>query len=511
MGLPQAGRAPDLQDIIDGLLTRLPTEIDRSRQVYSNRDVDLAEIDSIGFDMDYTLALYRQDRMDELAVDKTLERLVAERHYPSSIMKLSFDPEFAIRGLLIDKLHGNVLKVDAGRHVVKAYHGFQPVEDLSQYTYHREAVRIDPHRFHLIDTLFALPEVGLFAAMVEHFEREGRKVDFAQVFTDIRYCIDLAHRDGSLKAAILGDLDKYVVRDDRLAPTLHKFRSAGKQLFLMTNSLHDYTDRVMEHLLDGQTGTYSSWRHYFDVVITGARKPTFFTGEDPFLELDDHGRKRREVDGPLVRGVIYQGGNLRHFEKQATAVGHRVLYVGDHIYGDILKSKKTSAWTTCMLVQEMSSELQSADTLRNEVARLRALEEEDHRLSEELAYERHFLHRLEQIVKLMDPTAAPSDSQMTPETEAELTDSIRRLRQSTQRMKARRQALVAELVALDRELESRINPYWGPIFQARNELSIFGSQVNLFADLYTSSVGNFVAYSPIQYFRARRALMPHEQ
>ncbi len=37
--------------------------------------------------------------------------------------------------------------------------------------------------------------------------------------------------------------------------------------------------------------------------------------------------------------------------------GDRVLYVGDHIYGDILRSKKSSLWRTCMVVQELEREL----------------------------------------------------------------------------------------------------------------------------------------------------------
>jgi len=32
-----------------------------------------------------------------------------------------------------------------------------------------------------------------------------------------------------------------------------------------------------------------------------------------------------------------------------------------------------------------------------------------------------------------------------------------------------------------------------------------------YACVYTSRVSNFLAYSPVQYFRAPRALMPHER
>ena len=37
--------------------------------------------------------------------------------------------------------------------------------------------------------------------------------------------------------------------------------------------------------------------------------------------------------------------------------GDSVLYVGDHIYGDVLRSKKTAGWRTALIVPEMEREL----------------------------------------------------------------------------------------------------------------------------------------------------------
>lgn len=37
--------------------------------------------------------------------------------------------------------------------------------------------------------------------------------------------------------------------------------------------------------------------------------------------------------------------------------GHEVLYVGDHIFGDILKSKKARGWRTFLVVPELNHEL----------------------------------------------------------------------------------------------------------------------------------------------------------
>lgn len=35
-----------------------------------------------------------------------------------------------------------------------------------------------------------------------------------------------------------------------------------------------------------------------------------------------------------------------------------ILYVGDHIFGDILKSKKRQGWKTFLVVPELTKELQ---------------------------------------------------------------------------------------------------------------------------------------------------------
>ncbi len=496
----------DYQSLLE-ILSRAGHDVrlERARQVYANRDVSLSEIDAVGFDMDYTLALYNQAELDALSVAKTLERLVSERGYPEHILDIEPDPDFAIRGLVIDKEHGNILKVDAGRRVTKAYHGLRAVDQLDRYEYGREAIRQNGGRYHLIDTLFALPEAFLYAALIHKFEARdgGVPVSYYQLFEDIRYCIDLAHRDRSLKDAIMADVARYIGRDDRMASALHKFRSTGKKLFLMTNSGHEYTHAVMSYLLDGRLREYPSWRNYFDIVVTAATKPIFFTGRRPFLELDDHGKITGQADGSLDRGTVYQGGNLTDFEAWTGWASNRIAYIGDHIYGDILKSKKISAWKTVMIIQEMTDELRDPDKYREQILKVRALEEELHRTTQELVYESHMGHRVQGVL-------TSDDAELDAGSLEELKRAALELRKSTERLKRERRGIIADLMELDREIEANFNPYWGLIFKAGNEHSVFASQVELYADLYTSAVSNFLNYSPNQYFRAPRDVMPHE-
>src|SRR5690606_27890803 len=99
--------------------------------------------------------------------------------------------DFPIRGLLVDRKLGHVLKLDRHRYVKRAYHGTRElsVEERRQ-AYRTERVRPAAARYHCVDTLYALSEVTLFAGAVEALEAAGHSVDFARLFDDIRASID---------------------------------------------------------------------------------------------------------------------------------------------------------------------------------------------------------------------------------------------------------------------------------------------------------------------------------
>ena len=480
--------------------------VERPRQIYCNRDLRFDKVEAVGFDMDYTLAPYIQEELDALSVRLTLERLVRHRGYPPEILKIEPRPDFAIRGLVVDKFTGNIFKMDGHRHVGKGYHGFRPLKDKERYEYRNSTIRLNTDvRYVLIDTLFALPEAFLYAALVDWMEtvRPEAEHDFVKLFDDIRYCIDLAHRDDSIKSEIMANMGRYITRTPELALTLHKFRSAGKKLFVITNSYSEYTNRVMVHLLDGMLGEYPSWKHYFDIVITGSRKPGFFTEREPFLEVDEAGEVVSETVTRLERGCLYQGGNLLDFEELGGLGGESVCYIGDHIYGDIVRSKKSSAWRTVMIVQEMEAELQRSDELRDEIAAMDELDREILRLNEEIAFDQSLAYRLDKMLDSGDG-ATSVDRELVRRARDEL-------RQRRDRMRRRRGDLLVKLDRAEAELEGNFNPYWGLIFKQGNENTLFGEQVEDYACLYTSRVSNFINYSPLHYFRAPRLLMPHER
>ncbi|MFO0646125.1 MAG: HAD-IG family 5'-nucleotidase [Polyangiales bacterium] len=464
----------------------------RERRVYVNRSLRMENVEWVGFDMDYTLAIYRQAEIDRLSIEATVKKLV-DRGYSPALAESTYDTHYPIRGLLIDKRHGHILKMDRYKFVSRAYHGLRELSrDERHELYHARKIRVGPPRYHYIDTLYALPEAALYAGAVDLLERYGHNVDYHELFDDIRQCIDEAHRDGSIVDVIANDLPRFVERDPGLAVTLHRLRSAGKKLFILTNSRWAYTDKMMTYLLGGQLPEYGSWRNYFDVVSVAATKPLFFTDRRPFMErVFENGAETVRPAYSLERGRVYEGGNLRDFERMINAQADRILYVGDHIYGDILRSKKDSAWRTAMIVQEMEAEFEALDRTRDAMSELDVNARNRERLDDEIRYH-----------QLLYRATARRKGEDDPE-------SIT-LRRAIDRLKATLRELDASTRAVQKRADVAFHPYWGSLFKQGVELSSFGDQVEEYACLYTSRVSNFGNYAPAHFFRSPRDLMPHE-
>jgi 5'-nucleotidase len=496
---------PHIQQLIlplDDFASQRGPGIARPNRVFCNRNLKMSSISWVGFDMDYTLAIYDQPAMDDLSIRATIDKLV-KRGYPDFIQTVPVSTQFPVRGLLIDKRFGHVLKMDRYKHVHKGYHGFRELtkEEL-RALYHSKKIRPATPRYHWIDTLYALSEVATYAALVDAMEKKGYAVDYSRLFTDIRECIDEAHRDGTILDEVATNLPHFVHRDPSLAPTLHKLRSAGKKLFLLTNSRWAYTEKMMTYLLGGAMSEYPTWRNFFDVVIVAATKPIFFTEKRPLLERD--GESVRPAQPPLERGKIYEGGNLQDFERAIGVTGDEILYVGDHIYGDILRSKKDSAWRTAMIMQELEVEIAAYESCRSDFSELEQLEAERDKLEDDL---RFYQARIKDVTRqLVSRAAGAKANGALPELEAE------RMRQkrAVERIRGKLRQIEAEITAIERRSDLRFHPYWGSLLKEGAEQSSFGKQVDDYACLYTSRVSNFLSYSPQQTYRSPRDVMAHE-
>jgi len=75
------------------------------KRVFVNRSVAMNKIKAIGFDMDYTLAVYKSPQYEELGFKLIIEQ-VLKMGYPPEIQNYQYDPTFISRGLLFDNQHG---------------------------------------------------------------------------------------------------------------------------------------------------------------------------------------------------------------------------------------------------------------------------------------------------------------------------------------------------------------------------------------------------------------------
>ncbi|CAI9116745.1 OLC1v1017983C5 [Oldenlandia corymbosa var. corymbosa] len=387
-------------------------KIDIGKQIFCNRSLNMRNIVAVGFDMDYTLAQYKSETFESLAYEGTVRKLVYDLGYPPELLGWTFDWNYMVRGLVLDKRRGNILKMDRHKYVKVAYHGFREMSKEDKVaTYGSTLIReaFDEPDYALIDTLFSLAEAYLFAQLVDFKDNNPGKVpdgaDYSRMYKDVRAAVDLCHRDGTLKQMVAKDPRRYINEDPAIVPMLKMLRESGRATFLVTNSLWDYTNVVMNFLCrprseDDCSALSFDWLKYFDVVITGSAKPGFFHDEirANLFEVDiesgmllntDNGTPMAQVGSTDIRLPptksnkdcrVFQGGNVGHLHKLLSIESSsQVLYVGDHIYGDILRSKKVLGWRTMLVVPELEKEVELLWEIRGIRKQLQLLRSErDH-------------------------------------------------------------------------------------------------------------------------------------
>jgi len=472
----------------------------KTKRVFVNRNLKMKNVRLIGFDLDHTLAVYAKTPIETLAFDETKKKLVEEKGYPEELMKLQYDPEFVIRGLVVDKVRGNIIKMDKHKYVVKAYHGRREMSRVERKaTYANKRLTIYDTDYRSIDTLFSLPEVDLFAQIIDLIELSNveLKLPYIQIFDDIRVCIDKAHRDDSIKSKVLANLDKYFIKDPKLPLTLDKFVKGGKKLFLLTNSGWEYTDHILTHFLTGLVDDYPDWRDYFDLIIIDASKPSFFSEGSPLEPFEPPGEDRAD------RYRIYRHGSSVQLESLMGIKGEEILYFGDHTHADIMKSKKTSFWRTAMIIEELEKEIISGEKVKHLTLELDRID----KLLSDLRFQSHMLtDKAAMLKETKSQDYGALSSQELVSIDKDIESYLRRVIRTEQKITEQ----LHRAKELEEQIENAFNQYWGQLFKASRENSRFGDQVEDFACVYASRVSNFLHYPVNRYYQTSRELMPHE-
>jgi len=447
--------------------------------VYVNRLLNMKKIKVVGFDMDYTLVPYKIEKFERLTHSFTIKSLVENYSYPEEIGKLKFNLNRAILGLVIDKRNGNMLKLSRFGKVKTAYHGLEEIDFRERQQLYRERV-IDPRDsdFQSLDTPFAISNGVLFAQIVQ-LEKAGIKLpDYRRLAYEVSTCIDKLHKDGTLKSILKADFGEYVQRDSKVAATLERLKAYGKKLMIITNSDYSYSRILLDYSLNPFLRKYNSWQELFDLVITLADKPNFFAGPHRFLKIDTKTGQMSNHEGPVSRG-IWQGGWFGDVQEGMGIPGDEILYLGDHIYGDVVSIKKLCDWRTALVLNGLDGELEAireTHEIQKEIDRLMKRKQHLERQADITELERHAGNR-----------AQISEAQAQ---EQEILNS--------------------RISTLLDNLKPHFNPYWGEIFRAGIEESRYAEQVEKYACIYMTKVSDLFEYSPRTYFRPARRLLAHE-
>ncbi|MGA1781516.1 MAG: 5'-nucleotidase domain-containing protein, partial [Planctomycetota bacterium] len=230
----------------------------------------------------------------------------------------------------------------------------------------------------------------------------------------------------------------------------------------------------------------TSWLELFDQVIVLARKPGYF--------------KRSNPAPPSTQGIaphVMHEGNILELEERLGVRGPNVLYVGDHIYADLISSKRNTYWRTMLIVPELEEELTVQSALPGMVQQLKETDERRTITEREVMHWKSIESSLDRL---------PLD-----EEHAEL---LTRLKDEC--LASRKQAMktLNQFIRQRERLRSRLslatNPHWGSLFRAGNELTYYGRQLEDFACTYTSRATNLSFYPPNHYFRSAMDYLPHE-
>ena len=179
---------------------------------------------------------------------------------------------------------------------------------------------------------------------------------------------------------------------------------------------------------------------------------------------------------------VFQGGHAGELHRMlGVSSGNKILYVGDHIFADILRSKESAGWRTCLIIPELEKELQSALTYNNTFEEIQLKRREQHELDEKID---QLLQQKEagmNVEKELNETIAASDE-----------------------LKLK----VKDLLEL---YNAKFNPYWGQLFKAGHQDSRFAKQAMDYACLYTSKATNLLFVDPNRTFRPMQDFMSHDQ
>ncbi len=454
-----------------------------SHNVFINRILNLKKIKFIGLDMDHTLIRYKTTNFETLVYQLIVEELINNKHYPEGIRQFQFNMADAIRGLVIDSENGNILKLNRYGAIRQSYHGTKSIHFTEQQAFYRSTyVDLNNPNYMVIDTSFSISFCVLYRQLIDFKDKNNQALpSYHAIATDVLSAMDKVHANGSLKSEISKNLDHFVIKDQHLVEGIQRFIRHGKKIFILTNSEYHYTKTLLDYAINPFLPEGETWLNLFEYVISFANKPRFFYDNLRFLTIEPNTGTLTNLLGKITPGV-YQGGNATTFTDHLALNGDEILYIGDHIYGDILRLKKDCNWRTALVVDELGEEI---------AAQKKAFPIEQ-KIIESMA-----------IKKRIEQEYLELDTQRQDEKTNQYDEAIRTLQTQIS-------SIDSTITALLNEQRSFYNPTWERVFRAGAEESYFAYQVDRYACIYMEKLTDLFDCSPLTYFRAHRRSLAHD-
>ncbi len=454
-----------------------------NQKVFVNRILNMKKIKYIGLDMDHTLIRYKTQNFEALVYKLVIEELITNKKYPDVIKKFKFNFSDSIRGLVVDSKNGNILKLSRYSAIRQSTHGTKKINFAEQNQFYRSIyVDLADDNYIAIDTSFSIAFCVLYSQLIDLKDEVPLDLPSYNVIAqDVLNSVDRVHADGSLKGYISQNLDEFVIKEPKVVEGLKRFLRHGKKIFILTNSEYYYTKLLLEYAINPFLNDGQSWQDLFEYTITLANKPRFFYDNLRFLKIDSATGCMTNITGNITPGV-YQGGHASKFTDDLALNGDEILYIGDHIYGDILRLKKDCNWRTALVVEELGEEI---------AAQKKALTIEKKIIAEmeiKKAIEQEYVHV--HTIRIEDATNQYDDRLNELQTQISAVDHR-----------------IAELLLAQRKF---YNSKWGRVFRAGAEESYFAYQVDRYACIYMEKLSDLFEHTPLTYFRANRRLLAHD-
>uniref|UniRef100_A0A671PWB5 5'-nucleotidase domain-containing protein 1 n=1 Tax=Sinocyclocheilus anshuiensis TaxID=1608454 RepID=A0A671PWB5_9TELE len=324
----------------------------------------LSECDVIGFDLDHTLCRYNLKETSRLIYESFARYLVGHKGYDKDLLHLTPATwDFCFKGLVVDLEEGNLVKLAEDGTVflifeLSSYYQITVLALICDLVHSFVAAK-----YYFYDNYFDLPGALLCAGVVDMLNKRGAEIT-SDFWKDIVAAIDHNYSTSAFREDT-GTYFPSVKRcpghylqpcSDAVKRWLRSMKKSGKILLLITSSHSDYCRLVCEHILG------SDFEELFDIIITNALKPGFFSlvpQQRPFRTLVDDVEDSEGLPS-LEKPGWYSQGNWPHLHELLKTMTNKtepkVVYFGDSMRSDMFPACSFGKLETVMIVEEMEGE-----------------------------------------------------------------------------------------------------------------------------------------------------------